>query len=99
MKSSNEETLEVFRLIIGRDEAEFEANGTISEYLIERGALYGNKLGRQKVTILQNDAAILYDYEAVGWKVMWYTTHSNAGKGDLTRSWISIRDKRHVAKD
>ena len=51
------------------------------------------------VTILENNAAILYDYEAVGWKVMWYTTRSNAGKGDLVRSWISIRDKRHVAKD
>jgi hypothetical protein len=51
------------------------------------------------VETLQNDAAILYDYGDHGWKVMWYTTHSNAGKGDLVRSWISIRDKRHLSKD
>tara|TARA_R110002124_G_scaffold185894_1_gene353421 strand:+ start:506 stop:808 length:303 start_codon:yes stop_codon:yes gene_type:complete len=52
------------------------------------------------VDILQNDAAILYDYGEVGWKIMWYNIHSDGpGDGDLIRSWISIRDKRHVAKD
>jgi hypothetical protein len=51
------------------------------------------------VEVLQNDAAILYDYGEVGWKVMWYQKHSDGpGEGDLIRSWISIRDKRHVAK-
>ena len=52
------------------------------------------------VEVLQNDAAILYDYGKVGWKVMWYQKHSDGpGEGDLIRSWISIRDKRHVAKE
>ena len=49
--------------------------------------------------VLDKDGSILRDYENIGWKVMWYITRSNAGKGDLIRSWISIRDKRHVAKD
>ena len=49
--ASSEDTLEVFRLIVGRDEAEYEANGTISEYLIERAAFHGNKLGREKKKI------------------------------------------------
>ena len=52
------------------------------------------------VEVLQNDAAILYDYGKVGWKVMWYQKHSDGpGEGDLICSWISIRDKRHVAKE
>jgi len=52
------------------------------------------------VEVLQNDAAILYDYGKVGWKVMWYQTHSDGpGEGDLIRSWISVRDRRHVAKE
>jgi hypothetical protein len=52
------------------------------------------------VDVLQNDAAILYDYGKVGWKVMWYQKHTDGpGEGDLIRSWISIRDKRHVAKE
>ena len=52
------------------------------------------------VEVLQNDAAILYDYGKVGWKVMWYQTHSEGpGEGDLIRSWISVRDRRHVAKE
>mgnify|MGYP005998357233 CR=1 FL=1 len=52
------------------------------------------------VDVLQNDAAILYDYGAVGWKVMWYQTHSEGpGEGDLIRSWLSVKDKRHIAKE
>jgi len=52
------------------------------------------------VDVLQNDAAILYDYGKVGWKVMWYQIHSEGpGEGDLIRSWISVKDKRHVAKE
>ena len=70
MKSSNEETLEVFRLIIGRDEAEFEANGTISEYLIERGAFYGNKLGRQKKKVKEFD--IVEDQFSGDWVLLYY---------------------------
>jgi len=52
------------------------------------------------VDVLQNNAAILYDYGPAGWKVMWYQKHSEGpGEGELIRSWISIRDKRHVAKE
>tara|TARA_R110002020_G_scaffold595_1_gene3033 strand:+ start:679 stop:987 length:309 start_codon:yes stop_codon:yes gene_type:complete len=52
------------------------------------------------VDVLQNDAAILYDYGKVGWKVMWYQIHTEGpGEGDLVRSWISIKDKRHIAKE
>ena len=52
------------------------------------------------VDVLQNDAAILYDYGKVGWKVMWYQIHTEGpGEGDLVRSWLSIKDKRHIAKE
>ena len=52
------------------------------------------------VETLSNDAAILYDYGAAGWKVMWYNIHSEGpGEGELIRTWISIRDKRHIAKE
>jgi len=36
MFTQEEHTLEVYRLIIGSDEAEAEAEGSISEYLLER---------------------------------------------------------------
>jgi len=45
---SSENTLEVYRLIVGADEIEFEADDSISGYLIERAAKYGNKLGLQR---------------------------------------------------
>ena len=48
-----EETLEVYRLIVGRDEAEYEATGRISEYLMERAARHGNKLGMEKKKVKQ----------------------------------------------
>jgi len=50
--------------------------------------------------ILNNDAAILYDYEKHGWKIMWYNRHSDGpAQGKLLRSWLSIKDKRFVTKD
>tara|TARA_Y100001970_G_C13852678_1_gene660095 strand:+ start:199 stop:507 length:309 start_codon:yes stop_codon:yes gene_type:complete len=49
--------------------------------------------------VLNNDASILFDYEKVGWKVMWMNKHSQGpGRGKLLRSWISIRDRRFVPK-
>ena len=52
------------------------------------------------VETLQGDAAILYDYGEVGWKVMWYNIHSEGpGEGDLVRSWISIKHERTIAKE
>tara|TARA_R110000824_G_scaffold79466_3_gene200185 strand:+ start:600 stop:929 length:330 start_codon:yes stop_codon:yes gene_type:complete len=49
--------------------------------------------------VLGRKGKILGGYEDVGWKVMWYNLHALAGKGNLVRSWISIRDRRYVAKD
>tara|TARA_R110000824_G_scaffold32427_2_gene104756 strand:- start:447 stop:668 length:222 start_codon:yes stop_codon:yes gene_type:complete len=62
---SEENTLEVHRLIIGPDEAESESDGTISEYLIERAALHGNKLGRNRKHVKEFD--IVKDPYSEGW--------------------------------
>jgi hypothetical protein len=52
------------------------------------------------VDVLQSDGSILYDYQKMGWKIMWYNTHSDGpAQGTLIRSWLSIRDKRHIAKE
>ena len=63
---SSEDTLEVFRLIVGRD----EADGTISEYLIERAAMHGNKLGREKKRI--KDFDIVEDQYSGDWILIYY---------------------------
>ena len=52
---SEEATLEMYKLIIGPDEIELEAGDTISEYLIERAASYGNKLGLQRKKVKEFD--------------------------------------------
>ena len=70
MKNKGEETLELFRLIVARDEAEYEANGTISEYLIERAAYYGNRLGRQKKKVKEFD--IVEDQQSGDWILLYY---------------------------
>tara|TARA_R110000824_G_scaffold32427_2_gene104755 strand:- start:130 stop:447 length:318 start_codon:yes stop_codon:yes gene_type:complete len=50
--------------------------------------------------VLHADGSILYDYDEAGWKVMWYNIHSDGpGQGTLIRSWLSIRDTRHLAKE
>jgi len=43
----NEVTLEIFKLVIGPDEVESSDAETVSEYLIERAAFYGNQLAQQ----------------------------------------------------
>ena len=53
---SSEHTLELNRLIVGRDEAEYEAEGTISEYLTRRAALYANRLGNGGKKIKEFDS-------------------------------------------
>ena len=63
--NDEEVTLEIFKLIIGADEVEAEAPDTISEYLIERAAFYGNQLGRQHKTVKQFD--IVKDSMSGGW--------------------------------
>ena len=65
MFTQEENTLEVFRLVVGPDVVEAEAEGSISEYLIERGALYGNKLGREKKKVKEFD--VVKDPLSGGW--------------------------------
>ena len=54
-KMKDTDTLEMFKLIIGPEEIENEASDTVSEYLMERTAFYGNKLGLQKKKIKEFD--------------------------------------------
>ena len=54
-KMSDEVTLEMYKLIIGPDEIETEADDTISEYLIERAAFHGNQLGCQRRKVKEFD--------------------------------------------
>ena len=61
----DETTLEIHKLIIGPDEAEAEALETISEYLIERAAFHGNKLGRDHKKVKHFD--IVKDAMSGGW--------------------------------
>jgi len=68
--NNEEDTLEIYRLIIGEDEAEYEATGTISEYLIERAARFGNKLGRQRKQI--KECEIVQDKLSGGWIIVCY---------------------------
>jgi len=60
-----EETLEIYKLIIGCDEVESEAADSISEYLMERGVFYANKLGLQHKKIKEFD--IVQDHMSNGW--------------------------------
>jgi len=63
--SDSEVTLEMYKLIIGPDEVECESSSTISEYLIERAAFHGNKLGRQHKLVKEFD--IVKDPMSGGW--------------------------------
>ena len=55
----DEETLEVFRLVVGVDEVEYEAKNTVTEYLIQRANEYANKLGKRNMKI--KDSAYVTD--------------------------------------
>ena len=65
-----EETLEVYRLIVGRDEAEYEATGRISEYLMGRAARHGNKLGMEKKKVKQFE--VVEDPQSGDWILFYY---------------------------
>jgi len=65
MSTQDESTLEVYKLIIGADEAEAEASESISEYLLERGVFHANKLGRQHKKVKEFD--IVKDPLSGGW--------------------------------
>jgi len=62
---SGEETLEMYKLIIGVDEVECEAQDSISEYLLERGVSYANRLGIQRKKVKEFD--IVKDHMSKGW--------------------------------
>tara|TARA_R110002060_G_scaffold58990_1_gene68894 strand:- start:771 stop:992 length:222 start_codon:yes stop_codon:yes gene_type:complete len=52
---SEEDTLEMYKLIIGPDEIEEEATDSVTEYLSERAAFYGNRLGCQHKKVKEFD--------------------------------------------
>ena len=51
----NDETLEIYKLIIDQGEIEAEANNSITAYLIERGAFHANRLGMQHKKVKEFD--------------------------------------------
>ena len=65
MPNQEENTLEVFRLVIRPDEAKEDSEGSIPEYLMERGIFYGNKLGSENKRIKEFD--IVEDPLSGGW--------------------------------
>ena len=65
MDMQEQHTLEIFRLIVGHDEAEAEAKESISEYLLERGVLHANRLGTQNKRVKEFD--IVKDPVSQGW--------------------------------
>jgi len=52
---SEDETLEMYKLIIGPDEIEEEVTDSVTEYLVERAAFYGNRLGCQHKKVKEFD--------------------------------------------
>ena len=72
--SDVEETLEIYKLIIDRDEVEHEAKDTISEYLIERAAKFCNRLGLQRKKIIEFD--VVEDALSGGWILVCYCERS-----------------------
>ncbi len=65
MFTQEEHTLEVYRLIIGAEEVEAEAEGSVSDYLLERGVFHANKLGRERKKVKEFD--IVKDLLSGGW--------------------------------
>jgi len=41
---------------------------------------------------LQNDGSILWEYEKIGWKVMWYNQEYRTKP---TRSWLSFKNAKY----
>ena len=70
-----EDTLEIYKLIVGLDEVESEAQDSISEYLMTRGVLYANRLGLDRKKVKEFD--IVKDPLSQGWVLVfmcerWY---------------------------
>jgi len=45
--------------------------------------------------ILQKDGSILWEYEKLGWKVMWY---NQKYRTKPTRSWLSFKNAKYKGK-
>jgi len=52
---SDDATLEMYKLIIGPGEIEEEVTDSVAEYLVERAAFYGNRLGCQHKKVKEFD--------------------------------------------
>ncbi len=65
---SEEITLENYRLIIGPEEIELEAESSVSDYIIERASRFANKLGLQGKKVQEFD--IVKDPLSEGWIVI-----------------------------
>ena len=49
--------------------------------------------------VLLQEYSLLDEYKKMGWKVMWYNTHSEGpGRGKLLRSWVTFWSKEFASK-
>jgi hypothetical protein len=69
MVMDNVDTLEYHRLIVGNDEAEYEATTTISEYIAMRAAKHANKLGLGRKVV--KDFEIIKDAFSEDWVIVY----------------------------
>jgi hypothetical protein len=67
---NDDDTLEIYKLIISVDEVESEAKESISSYLMGRAATYGNNLGFSKMKV--RDFSMVQD----GWSRDYILTFS-----------------------
>jgi hypothetical protein len=65
---SEEITLESYRLIIGPEDIELEAEGSVSEYITERASRFTNKLGLQGKIVIEFD--VVKDPLSEGWIII-----------------------------
>jgi len=49
--NNEEDTLEIYRLIISNDEVEYEATDSIVTYLLRRASQYANRLGKMRLMV------------------------------------------------
>ena len=65
-----DDTLKVFNLIISNDEMEYEANNSVTDYLIKRASEYANRLGRQRYKI--KDSGYIVDPLSSDHRLIYY---------------------------
>lgn len=49
--STSEDTLKIYRLVIANDEVEYEAEKSVTEYLLKRSSEYANRLGKRNYVL------------------------------------------------